>query len=370
MNSGHPSFAYFLSDAWHRLRRPLVPTLISVLILFAATAAIFATTGLASASQQRTLERINSPSGRLITVTDSQGDAGLSPRSVDAVRSLSGVEWAAGVSPATDVTNGSIPGGSPVQARLLFGEAPRTITFANTQPGPPGHAVAGPGVGRVLGFSDGVGSVSSRTLQAVVAGGFNASEPLASLNSNVLVPTPTGDPGARMVTLWVSVSDVSSLSGVSAAVSDVLVADEPGKVQIERSSELALLGQDVAQEMAHTARLTVTGLLLAVALLVGAVQFGRVSGMARDIGRGRALGATRSTIIVQILINAGLCGILGATCGITFGLTLNWFLAGALPPGAFVAGVAILVVLASLVGSLPPALRAARLDPVRILRVP
>ena len=104
----------------------------------------------------------------------------------------------------------------------------------------------------------------------------------------------------------------------------------------------------------EAARRTVTGLLLAVAILVGALQYGRVAGMARDIGRCRALGATRSTIVLQVLINADLCGVIGSVLGIAVGLVITAVVAGALP-GA---------------GSMAPAIRAARLDPVRILRVP
>ncbi len=44
MNSGRPRAAYFAVDALHRLRRPIVPTVIAVLILFAGTTSIFATT--------------------------------------------------------------------------------------------------------------------------------------------------------------------------------------------------------------------------------------------------------------------------------------------------------------------------------------
>lgn len=370
MNTGHPSTAYFISDALHRLRRPLVPSLVAVLILFAATTAIFATTGLAVASQQRTLERINSPEGRLITVTDAQGSAGLSADSVLAVRSLTGVDWVLGVGAATDVTNPNISGGTKVQARRLFGQLPPPIAPDTGNSLQPGQALAGPGLPALLGMGDGVGPVSSRTLDAVVVGGFIAGAPLGSLNENLLIAAPPGQDPGQLVTLWVSVGDVAQLGALTEAVTNSLVVKNPGSVKVTTSTELALLGADVAAEMASSARLTITGLLFAVSLLVGAVQFGRVSTMARDIGRSRALGATRSTIVVQILINAGICGLVGAGLGIGAGLAINLLVAGALPGASFTLGVAALMVLAALAGSVLPALRAARMDPVRILRVP
>lgn len=370
MNTGHPRPGYFLADARHRLRSPLVPTLVVVLILFAGTTAVFATTGLAVASQQRTLERINSPEGRLITVTDPQGSAGLSPRSVDIVLSLTGVEWAIGVGPATDVTNTTVPGGSSVPARALYGSLPPPLAMDQERPLAPGQAIAGPGLAQRLGLSDGVGAVHSRTQDAVVVGSFTARAPLTSLNGNLLIVSAANQGSGRLLALWVSVRDVAHLATVADAVADSLVLTEPGAVRVKTSEELALLSTDVAAELARTARLTVTGLLLAVAILVGALQYGRVAGMARDIGRCRALGATRSTIVLQVLINAGLCGVIGSVLGIAVGLVINAVVAGALPGAGFTVAVGTLMVLAALAGSVAPAIRAARLDPVRILRVP
>ena len=65
-----------------------------------------------------------------------------------------------------------------------------------------------------------------------------------------------------------------------------------------------------------------------MAALIAAVQFGRVTGMARDIGRARALGPTRTTIVLPILLNAGLCGVLGALAGIAAGLVVSAAVAG------------------------------------------
>jgi len=57
----------------------------------------------------------------------------------------------------------------------------------------------------------------------------------------------------------------------------------------------------------------------------------------------------------------------GATAA---GLTLVHTLAGTLPEANFILAVALLGILSALAAALPPALAAARTDPVRILRVP
>src|SRR4029079_3866181 len=109
--TARPPARFFVIDAAHRFRSPFTPTFLSILILAGATIAIFATTGIALASQQATIDRINSPEGRLVTVSDSEGKAGLSSDSIDVVASVTGVEWAFGVSPALDVSATAIPGG-------------------------------------------------------------------------------------------------------------------------------------------------------------------------------------------------------------------------------------------------------------------
>lgn len=369
MNAGYPRVGYFIADARHRLRSPLVPTLVAILVLFAGTTAIFATTGLGVASQQRTLERINSPEGRLITITDPQGAAGLSPRSVEAIRSMTGVEWAIGIGPATDITNTAIPAGGSVPARLVYGSLPPPIQSDRSAPLSPGQAIAGAGLAQKLGLSDGVGPVHNRTQDAIVVGGFTAHAPLNSLNHDLLIAPSSDDPG-RLLTLWVSVRDVAHLAAIADAVTSALVVQNPSAVRVETSEELARISLDVVAGLADSARVTISGLLLAVAILVGALQYGRVSGMARDIGRCRALGATRSTIMLQVLINAGLCGLIGAVLGIVAGLVIDAIVAGQLPGAGFTMAVGVLMVLAALAGSIAPAIRAARLDPVRILRVP
>lgn len=368
MNSS--TWTYFFRDAVRRLRRPIAPTLVAVLIVFAGTTAVFATTGQAVAGQQRTLERINSPQGRLITITDAAGSAGLSPRSVATVGSLTGVDWVFGVSAAVDMTNANVPDGERVPARLVYGELPPAIVLDRDQSLAPGNAVAGPGLTQTLGLGDGVGAVSSRTRDATVVGGFTATSPLGALNRNLLIAAPVDSNDGRLITLWVSVSDVTLLAAVADAAARSLVAENIGALEITMASELAQLGEDVTRELAQTARLTVTGLLAAVVILIGALQYGRVAGIVRDIGRRRALGATRSMIVAQVLLDAGLCGLVGTVLGISAGLSINAVVAGALPGWGFTTGVGILVVLASLLGSIAPAIRAARVDPVRVLRVP
>lgn len=370
MTTGHPSVRDVLHDAVRRLRRPLTPTLISVLIVLAATTAVFATTGISTASQQRTMDRLNSPEGRLIAITDQQGDAGLLPESVVAVATLAGVEWAAGIGPAQDMSNSNLPGGGAVAARPFYGELPAPVHVDTDRILVEGDALTGPGQAAVLGLGTATGAIGNRTASALVVGDFVASSPLPSLNDNtLLIADATTSPG-RLLTIWVSVDDISRLPVLTEAVKDSLIVANPGALQVDSAAEIAELSADVVAEMERTAVLTITGLLAAAAVLIGAVQYGRVAGMTRDIGRRRALGATRSLVVATLLINSLLCALAGAALGAVIGLTVDAVIAKSLPPAGFTFGVCVLTTLAALAGTVPPAVRAARLDPVKILRVP
>ncbi len=366
--TARPPARFFVLDAVHRFRSPFTPSLVSVLILAGATIAIFATTGIALASQQATVDRFNSPEGRLITVTDAQGEADLSSLSVPVVSSITGVEWALGVGPALDVTASSIPGGALAPARFYYGDLPPTISVtAASDVLAPGMAAAGPGIATTLGLGDGVGAVAGRGRAATVIGGFHAAAPLDDLNGDILV---AADGDGRVVSLWVEVSDVSQLPSVVDAVRAAIIADNPAAVHIDTSTELAQLSSDISSQMARSAVLTVSALLITVLVLVGSVEYARVTGTVRDIGRRRALGATRSAIVIQVLATAGLSAVVGVVIGLAVGLAVTVIVAGALPGWEFALGVVVLMVVAALTGAVPPALRAARLDPVKILRVP
>ena len=110
------------------------------------------------------------------------------------------------------------------------------------------------------------------------------------------------------------------------------------------------------------------------AIGIGNVMVISVTERSREIGIRRALGATRSSVRRQFLIEAGglsaLGGVLGVlvALGIGFGVTLVLPRYDARPPwNAALAGVAVSVAV-GLVAGYVPAARAAAVDPIEALR--
>ena len=118
--------------------------------------------------------------------------------------------------------------------------------------------------------------------------------------------------------------------------------------------------------------------LPAIGLIVGAmvimnIMLVAVAERTREIGIRKALGATRSDILSQFLIEAATLSVIGAAIGIGLGIALAKIVSAVTP---LPAGVAVWSIFAALglgagvgiVAGVYPASRAARLDPIEALR--
>jgi predicted permease len=146
-------------------------------------------------------------------------------------------------------------------------------------------------------------------------------------------------------------------------------------------SDIRTLEAVVDREMAsRVAQLRVLGAFAAVALLLGAIGIHgllafAVSARSAEIGVRMALGAQRGDVVAMVAKRAltlTAIGIaIGAVLGFFAGRGVQALLVGISPADWLSFGVAIALAFATaLVGSVRPALRAARVDPVSVMRLP
>jgi putative ABC transport system permease protein len=137
---------------------------------------------------------------------------------------------------------------------------------------------------------------------------------------------------------------------------------------------------ELLEEKQRTERLfeAVSIAIAAISLLVGGIgimniMLASVAARRREIGIRRAVGAGRSDVLRQFLIEAALLSLAGGVLGVLTGLGLSWTLAWALGWATVVRATSIVVALGvslavGLLAGLYPARKAAGLDPLEAIR--
>ncbi|QDW61376.1 FtsX-like permease family protein [Oerskovia sp. KBS0722] len=381
---GSPRPARLVADGVKSALAQPVATATAALVVAIVCLVVFATTGQSAAAERAVMDRIDGVGTRLVTAFDQSGNAHMQARGVEDLARLDSVSWAFALGSVTDVRNADTAGLSPgVALRPLFGGLPPALEVTTGRSPREGEAVVGVDAARTLGLADGVGIVTDGPRSWPVVGVYEAVGPLASLSTGVLVPSPTtphppSGPGASLGAsppvearyLYAMATDVSAVDSLAAALPAVVPAAEPRQITVETPDGALALREVVAGELGASSRQLMAVVLGVGLALITVTMLGAVAGRRRDFGRRRALGATRTAIIVLVLVQTTVAGLAGTALGVGGGLAAVHHLTGTLPDPSFTTGVATLAVLIALAGAVPPALAAAHQDPVRILRVP
>lgn len=361
-----------LVDAFRAaLARP-VSTSIGAFVIAAVCLVTLMTTGRTAATEAQVIASIDSVGTRLITITDTTGNAGIDPGAPEIISQLEGVSWAFGIGPAVPATNPAIGPvtGDSISARALIGDLPTDASITQGRsPAQPGEAVVGDQIGSALFLSDVAGTVDVGDDVLATVGEFAATGPLEALGATVLyLPRPHQDPPLRY--LYALAEEGVDVTELAQAVEALVPAHQPDAVEVDVPTGAIELRETISGTLGAAGRQLMAIVLGTGLVLVAATTAGTVTGRRRDFGRQRALGATRLQVVVSVLVHSGLAGLIGTIIGLTLGLTATWALTGALPSLRFCLGLAGLTIYVTLLGSIPPAVTAALRDPVRILRVP
>lgn len=358
-----------LAEAGRVARSQPVSSLVTLLIVGAVCGVILSTTGQTVQAERAVLARIDEAGTRSIVVADLDGRAGLHPDAVRRIEALSGVEWVVGLGPASDVRAAGVAGGQPAAARVVFGEIPPVVVTSGWGRSP-GTVLVGVEAQSILGLRVPAGGVESAHGGLAVVGWFDASDPLSFLDRSLLEAADPADPDPVLRSIHVLADRPEQVAAVAEAVVAVLDPLDPASVGVETSEALAQIRAAVQGELGTFGRRLVLMVLGAGLVLVGLNMYGTVTTRRRDFGRRRALGASRGAIVALVTFQTALTALVGAAVGTVIGGVVVWRLTGDPPEIQFAAAVATLAVLATIAAALPPAVVAARRDPVKVLRVP
>jgi len=370
---GRPRPGALVLDGLATARAQPVATTTAALVVAMVGLVVLLTTGRSAAAERDVVASFDSVGTRLVIVADVGGAGGVADDSVRHVADLAGVTWAFGLGGAQDTADADVgTGATQVPMRALVGALPVDVhVVAGRTPVRPGEVLVGIDAQRALHLPLPVGglTVDAGTRRAAVVGAVDADGPLSFLDALALrVPDADEHPTVRY--LYVLVDDASHASEVADAVRAVIRADDPTALEVQTSDGAIALRDVVAGRVGAAGRQTMAIVLGVGLVLVTVTMLGAVAGRRRDFGRRRALGASRSAVVVLVLVQSACAALVGVAVGTAAGLAVLDATGSALPGARFVAGVAGLAALVALLGAVPPAIAAARRDPVRILRVP
>ncbi|WP_203586019.1 FtsX-like permease family protein [Subtercola lobariae] len=380
-----------------------VASILTMTVVAVLCAVVVLTTGRSVGAQNAIVSSISNTATRSIVVR-APVSAGLDTGVLARLANASEISSAVAFGAADDVTNAAFAGGTRVSLRPEYtldrptgaaaatetetaaaGAAAAAAAPSPTASVPPAAATgdraiptehsfveASAAAARALGLADGVGAVSSVAsgVSEGVEGRIALPDDLQFLDPVVVAPTALDLAAPQPVTVLVVVASSSEqVQAVAALVTSVLGLTDPAKVTVTTSAQLTALRDSVQAQLGAFGH-SLTALVFGVgALMVAAILSGLVVLRRTDFGRRRALGASRSLIVMLLVCQVAALATVGSLAG-CFAATIALILTGdPLPTVSFVAAAAVLAVLTAVAASIAPAVVASTRDPLRELRV-
>ncbi|QQE80262.1 ABC transporter permease [Alicyclobacillus sp. SO9] len=224
-------------------------------------------------------------------------------------------------------------------------------------------------------------SLQGQLLQVIGISKSTNSSPLANLvpNKNVYVPTSTFSdlyPGKPIYTMDIRTQTGQNKKAISARVIAVLNAKYHSNAFTDASSYITSVTNLIGK--VTTTITVIIGAIAGIALLVGGIgvmniMLVSVTERTREIGIRMSLGATRTTILWQFLVEAMVLTTLGGGIGIVLGwltavIVSASFHLSALVSWQSVVGSFLFSAIIGIICGLYPASRASRLNPIESLR--
>jgi len=371
MRPGHPPVKHALLalvEALRSARAHPVFTVLTVLLAAGMMVTVGTTTGRSLGAEQQVLRSVDAAGVRTVVVRAEDG-AGLRSDVVDRLRHIRDVEWVVALSATQDAVNVANSDGAAVPLRLVYGADAARLGIPDPSELFEPMAFGSPAAFTALGAEDAAGVTTTAGQSFAATPGVRVPDFLERFEPLLLVPRPVNPP-APVSTVVVVARDARAITATADAVQAMLAADDAAKVRIETNDQLTRLRAAIEGRLDSFSRAMIAYSLAGTGLTSGILLGGLVLLRRRDFGRRRALGATRGLIASLLLAQTAVAALLGAGLGASAAAVVLVVSGQPLPGGTFFAAVGTLVTCTCVAGAIPPAMFAARRDPLHELRTP
>ncbi|MDM4763715.1 permease [Galbitalea sp. SE-J8] len=337
------------------------------LLVAAACATTILTVGRATAAEAQLESRLDSAGARLINVQDVSGDNLIQSGTITILDGFSTVERTFALSLPVDAETGAQGAGG---TRIPVWEMRGTITDAvaltrGRLPGQ-GEAIISATAARAAGLDAPVGIVTAGTNIWAVVGFYVARAPFGDLDTGIVAPA---NPVSSTPQLYLVARSSADVQAAANDVRSVIAPVESNELAFTVPSTLAELQASLGADLGGLGHALLLLILAAGSLLVAIVVFADTLVRRTDLGRRRALGMPRNTLVAFILIRTASSATGGSILGCITGVVLL-LPSGAFPPLPFVLATGALAAIVAPTAALFPAAAAALRDPVTVLRTP
>jgi putative ABC transport system permease protein len=325
------------------------------------------TVGRTASAEADMMARMEQAGSLELVVSDIKKNDLFSASVVSVVAALDVVERAVGFTTARDVRSGTLPdGGTQVPAWGVVGDISAVVTLTAGRFPLPGEALVSAAAMSSLGHDHPTGYAMQGAQEYPIVGAFSAREPFTNMATGIVI---AAQPDATASTLHVIARNAASVAIVQQLTLAIVAAPKLEDITVKSAAALATLQGEIVNDLGLFGRQLLLLVLGAGAILTGVVVLADVLLRRSDLGRRRALGATRQTLITLVMLRTLIAALSGVALGVVASLTrlATWNVSVPLP---FIAGTVILTLLAALIAAIGPAVIAATRDPVTVLRTP
>lgn len=348
-------------------RAQWVPSLTIMLLVMAMCVTTLLTVGRTAHAEAQVQDRLDAAGSRYLSVADTSDHDILTPAVVDVVIGLSSVEVAVGASLPQDAVLAAVPGTSPVPLRWVSGQLTDAVTLTSGRWPEPDEVIVAQATAAQYGLDGPVGAVLDQSgAELPIVGTYTASEPWEQFTNGAIARNDGTAPVRSVMVLATSSAQAGS---AQQSLLQVVASPDPQWLQVNSPATLAEVQQQIGGDLSQFSRALLTLVIASGAVLTAIVVLADSLVRQRDLGRRRALGASRSDLITLVVGRTTLTALAGAVAGTTGGWGAT-HVVGHPPPVDFAFAVGVLAVLTASVAAVPPATLAAYRDPVVVLRTP